>query len=100
MRTMADMRTGFAVVAAAPGTVLRTRDGEPDRSVDEQAVVDGKDAGNAVVIIGLMAALWFNIDVFHAGQAVGRWLLWICSALMWAGFGFLLFAVIGVELLA
>lgn len=50
LRTMPDMRTGFAVVAAAPGTVLRTRDGEPDRSVDEQAVVDRKDAGNAVVI--------------------------------------------------
>lgn len=50
LRTMADMRTGFAVVAAAPGTVLRTRDGEPDRSVEDRAVLDGKDAGNAVVI--------------------------------------------------
>ncbi|WP_188236710.1 M23 family metallopeptidase [Sphingopyxis sp. LK2115] len=50
LRTMADMRTGFAVIAAAPGTVLRTRDGEPDRSVDDHAVLDGKDAGNAVVI--------------------------------------------------
>jgi len=50
LRTMADMRTGVAVVAAAAGTVLRTRDGEPDLSVDDRAGLDGKDAGNAVVI--------------------------------------------------
>ena len=50
LRTMADMRKGFAVVAAAPGTVLRIRDGEPDLSVDDRAGLDGKDAGNAVVI--------------------------------------------------
>jgi hypothetical protein len=50
LRTMADMRTGFAVVAAAAGTVLRTRDGEPDVSVDERTSPGGKDAGNAVVI--------------------------------------------------
>lgn len=50
LRTMADMRTGFAVVAAADGTVLRTRDGEPDVSVDKRAVSDGRDAGNAVVL--------------------------------------------------
>ncbi|WP_152998684.1 M23 family metallopeptidase [Sphingopyxis sp. H115] len=50
LRTMADMRTGFAVLAAAPGTVLRTRDGEPDVSVDVRAGLNGKDAGNAVVI--------------------------------------------------
>lgn len=50
LRTMADMRAGFAVVAAAAGTVLRTRDGEPDVSVDARTVTDGKDAGNAVVI--------------------------------------------------
>lgn len=50
LRTMADMRTGFAVVAAADGTVLRTRDGEPDISVDERTSPGGKGAGNAVVI--------------------------------------------------
>ena len=50
LRTMADMRMGFAVIAAAPGTVLRTRDGEPDVSVNDRAALDGKDAGNAVVI--------------------------------------------------
>ena len=50
LRTMADMRTGIAVLAAAPGTVLRTRDGEPDVSVDDRTALDGKDAGNAVVI--------------------------------------------------
>lgn len=50
LRTMADMRTGFAVIAAAPGTVLRTREGEPDISVEDRAGLDGKDSGNAVVI--------------------------------------------------
>lgn len=50
LRTIADMRTGYTVLAAAPGTVLRTRDGEPDISVADRAELDGKDAGNAVVI--------------------------------------------------
>ncbi|MBA3939759.1 MAG: M23 family peptidase [Sphingopyxis sp.] len=50
LRTMADMRAGYVVVAAAAGRVLRTRDGEPDISVDERPSLDGKDAGNAVVI--------------------------------------------------
>ena len=50
LRTMADMRAGFAVVAAAAGTVLRMRDGEPDISVDDRTALNGKDAGNAVVI--------------------------------------------------
>ncbi len=50
LRTMADMRTGFTVVAAAPGTVLRIRDGEADVSVAERTAPNGKDAGNAVVI--------------------------------------------------
>ncbi|MGQ0280178.1 M23 family metallopeptidase [Sphingopyxis sp. Q841] len=50
LRTMADMRAGFAVLAAAPGTVLRTRNGEPDVSVNNRGALDGRDAGNAVVI--------------------------------------------------
>lgn len=50
LRTMADMHGGVAVVAAAAGTVLRTRDGEPDISIDARVTTDGKDAGNAVVI--------------------------------------------------
>lgn len=50
LRTMTDMRSGYAVVAAAAGRVLRTRDGEPDISIDERPGLDGKDAGNAVVI--------------------------------------------------
>lgn len=50
LRTMADMRAGFAVVAADAGVVLRTRDGEPDISVERRTAPDGKDAGNAVVI--------------------------------------------------
>lgn len=50
LRTMADMRKGYAVVASHGGTVLRIRDGEPDISVSERTRLDGKDAGNAVVI--------------------------------------------------
>ena len=50
LRTMADLKAGFAVVAAAPGRILRTRDGEPDISVEDRPDLDGKEAGNAVVI--------------------------------------------------
>lgn len=50
LRTMADMHAGVAVVVAAAGTVLRTRDGEPDISIDTRATTDGRDAGNAVVV--------------------------------------------------
>jgi hypothetical protein len=49
-------------------------------------------AGNVVVVIGLMSALWFNYDVFHAGQPLGRVLAWGCSTLMWAGFAYLVWA--------
>ncbi len=44
------MRSGYAVVAAAPGTVLRIRDGEPDISSRARTDLKGKDAGNGVVI--------------------------------------------------
>ncbi len=50
--TMADERRGVDVLAAAPGTVLRTRDGMADVSVaitGHDAVRD-RDCGNAVVI--------------------------------------------------
>lgn len=50
LRTMAEMHAGRAVLAARGGTVLRVRDGEPDISVAERAGLDGKLAGNAVVI--------------------------------------------------
>ncbi len=50
LRTMADMRAGYAVVAAHAGTVLRIRDGEPDTGVTRGAEVSDKMAGNAVVI--------------------------------------------------
>jgi murein DD-endopeptidase MepM/ murein hydrolase activator NlpD len=50
VRTMADMRSGYDVVAARAGTVLRIRDGEPDVSVGEGPAPDMKRAGNAVVI--------------------------------------------------
>jgi hypothetical protein len=48
--------------------------------------------GNAIVILGLMAALWFNYDVFHGGRPAGRLLAWTCSGLMWAGFAYLGFS--------
>ncbi|WP_375427406.1 M23 family metallopeptidase [uncultured Sphingomonas sp.] len=41
---------GVAVLAAADGTVIRARDGEPDRSVFERGSTGGRDAGNGVVI--------------------------------------------------
>ena len=46
------MAAGVAVVAAAPGTVLRVRDGMEDVSVREigRAALEGRDAGNGVVI--------------------------------------------------
>ena len=50
VRTMADMRRGVDVVAAAPGRVLRARDGEPDMTVDDHASLGGRDAGNGIVI--------------------------------------------------
>lgn len=50
LRTMADMQAGFAVVAAAAGTVLRTRDGEPDISSRKRGDPQGRDAGNGIVI--------------------------------------------------
>lgn len=50
LRTMKDMREGYSVIAAAAGHVLRTRDGEPDVSVHERDGLDGKDAGNGVVV--------------------------------------------------
>ena len=50
LRTLADMEQGYKVVAAASGTVLRTRDGEPDISVQLRAKVDGREAGNGVVV--------------------------------------------------
>ena len=50
VRTMADVRRGVDVVAAAPGRVLRARDGEPDMTVHDRASLGGRDAGNGVVI--------------------------------------------------
>ncbi len=50
LRTMADMNTGYAVTAAAAGQVLRTRDEEPDISSRVRTNLEGKDAGNAVIV--------------------------------------------------
>ena len=46
------MNAGVPVVAAADGTVVRTRDGEPDISVAKRgrAALRGRDAGNGVLI--------------------------------------------------
>ncbi len=44
-------KAGVEVVAAAPGTVLRVRDGMPDRDFREnKGAVKGREAGNAVII--------------------------------------------------
>ncbi len=50
LRTMQDMAVGYPVIAAAAGTVLRVRDGEPDISSRIRTDRNGKDAGNGVVI--------------------------------------------------
>jgi hypothetical protein len=52
LRDLKAMADGVAVVAAAAGEVLRTRDGEPDVNVRVRgrATVKGRECGNAVVI--------------------------------------------------
>lgn len=52
LRDMADQRRGVSVLAAAPGTVVRLRDGEPDISVRIRglAAVENAQCGNGVVI--------------------------------------------------
>jgi hypothetical protein len=48
--------------------------------------------GNCVTILGLMAALWFNYRVFHAGDRAGLGLALSGSLMMWAGFAYLVAA--------
>ncbi|WP_366142860.1 M23 family metallopeptidase [Pseudooceanicola sp.] len=50
--SLAAMRAGVRVLAAAPGQVRATRDGEPDRlfTAEDAARIDGKECGNGVVI--------------------------------------------------
>ncbi len=52
LRTLTDMARGYAVLAAAPGKVLRIRDGMADENVrlTGQESVKNRMAGNAVVI--------------------------------------------------
>ena len=50
LRDRAAMERGVAVLAAADGIVLRTRDGEPDRDVRAHGVAENRQAGNGVVI--------------------------------------------------
>lgn len=84
--TLADERRGVDVLAAAPGRVLRTRDGMADVSVavTGQDAVKGRDCGNAVIIAH---ADGFETDYCHmargsvavkpgdevaSGQVIGR----------------------------
>ena len=46
--SLAAMEEGVAVLAAAPGTVLRVRDGEADAGLD--GMTEDRDCGNAVVL--------------------------------------------------
>ena len=46
--TLAAMKAGVDILAAAPGTVLGARDGEPDTGVD--GMTEGRDCGNGVTI--------------------------------------------------
>ena len=53
VRSMQDVESGVAVVAPAPGTVARVRDGEPDRLVatqEEAASIEGRECGNGVMV--------------------------------------------------
>jgi hypothetical protein len=52
LRDLAAMRTNVAVLAAAPGVVIGTRNTEPDISIRKRgtAALNGRDAGNGVHI--------------------------------------------------
>ncbi len=53
LRTTEDVTKGVAVLAAAPGTVVGVRDGEPDRLVrsdEDRAAVADRECGNGVRI--------------------------------------------------
>jgi hypothetical protein len=52
LRDLGAMRDGFGVLAAAPGTVARARDGMEDRSILETgpAAAEGRECGNGCVI--------------------------------------------------
>ncbi len=52
VRNLPAMRRGIVVLAAAAGTVRAIRDGEPDiRVSDSTRSVDGREAGNSVVLV-------------------------------------------------
>jgi hypothetical protein len=55
----------------------------------ERALYGLTFAGNAITILGLMAALWFNSTVFHAGQRVGRMFALAGCVAMWIGLALL-----------
>ncbi|HWM31698.1 MAG TPA: M23 family metallopeptidase [Methyloceanibacter sp.] len=53
LRSIADVAKGVAVLAAAPGTVVGVRDGEPDRLVrsdEDRAAVADRECGNGIRI--------------------------------------------------
>ena len=81
VRSMRDVETGVAVVAPAPGTVARVRDGEPDRLVTTQAeaaAISGRECGNGVMVehAGGLRTLLCHLKegsiAVSEGQAVGR----------------------------
>ncbi|OOY33277.1 hypothetical protein BMI88_05355 [Thioclava sp. F36-6] len=48
--TEAQMQAGVQVIAAAPGRVIATRDGEPDGAYASGLTVSGKECGNGITI--------------------------------------------------
>ncbi|WP_098410577.1 M23 family metallopeptidase [Thioclava sp. ES.031] len=48
--TEAQMQAGVQVIAAAPGRVIATRDGEPDGAYASGQTAAGKECGNGIVI--------------------------------------------------
>ncbi len=63
-----------------------------DSGVNRDAIARFAVAGNSITIIGLMAALWFNYRVFHAGHRTGLGVAAAGSLMMWAGFAYLVAA--------
>jgi len=81
LRDRQAMRDGVAVLAAADGTILGSRDGLPDRPVSEhggRAALNGQDCGNGIRIdhgggwTAQYCHLRFGSVKVRAGQAITR----------------------------
>jgi hypothetical protein len=86
LRTMADMRAGVDVLAAADGTVTRVRDGQPDISMKAPTApsAEGRECGNGIVVLhaGGWETQYCHLartsvrvkpgDLVRAGQQLGR----------------------------